>query len=341
MHVTGEPGRRRPGRPASSTRSSVEAEATHIPESRRGLRRGRSSRARRSTPATSCCRPAPTLVTDADALVVIVARRADRRGARGRVAEAEAEAGIEGERRRGRGRGVPAEDRRAGETRRARRADRAGRERAGSAAPTRVGRPLARRRARQPRARRTPATGTTSASWSSTSSPADRRPGFERTGPGRQVARRGSAPAGGRPGAASCWPRRVVHERVRRPGRRRCATSSRSRRSGSSSSTTSSTCRSATLRLKRGGGDNGHNGLRSISRVAGHAATTCRVRFGIGRPPGRMDPADFVLRTSPPPSARSSPSSISDAADAVEAVVARRAGARPGPVNASRKSRNA
>lgn len=49
------------------------------------------------------------------------------------------------------------------------------------------------------------------------------------------------------------------------------------------------------LRLKRGGGDNGHNGLRSITKSL---ATNdyLRVRCGIGRPPGRMDPADFVLR---------------------------------------------
>ncbi|NUS45771.1 MAG: aminoacyl-tRNA hydrolase, partial [Mycobacteriaceae bacterium] len=49
------------------------------------------------------------------------------------------------------------------------------------------------------------------------------------------------------------------------------------------------------LRLKRGGGEGGHNGLRSISQ----ALTTkdyLRVRFGIGRPPGRQDPADFVLK---------------------------------------------
>ena len=48
------------------------------------------------------------------------------------------------------------------------------------------------------------------------------------------------------------------------------------------------------LRLKRGGGDGGHNGLRSISAALGKDYV--RVRFGIGRPPGRQDPADFVLR---------------------------------------------
>ena len=49
------------------------------------------------------------------------------------------------------------------------------------------------------------------------------------------------------------------------------------------------------VRLKLGGGDNGHNGLRSITRALG-TREYYRVRFGIGRPPGRMDPAAFVLR---------------------------------------------
>ena len=49
------------------------------------------------------------------------------------------------------------------------------------------------------------------------------------------------------------------------------------------------------LKLKRGGGEGGHNGLRSISECLG-SRDYLRVRFGIGRPPGRMDPADFVLR---------------------------------------------
>ena len=49
------------------------------------------------------------------------------------------------------------------------------------------------------------------------------------------------------------------------------------------------------LRLKRGGGEGGHNGLRSTSASLG-SKEYVRVRFGIGRPPGRQDPADFVLR---------------------------------------------
>ncbi|ALE85342.1 aminoacyl-tRNA hydrolase [Pseudonocardia sp. HH130629-09] len=49
------------------------------------------------------------------------------------------------------------------------------------------------------------------------------------------------------------------------------------------------------VRLKRGGGEGGHNGLRSISKALG-TKDYLRVRFGIGRPPGRQDPADYVLK---------------------------------------------
>jgi PTH1 family peptidyl-tRNA hydrolase len=49
-----------------------------------------------------------------------------------------------------------------------------------------------------------------------------------------------------------------------------------------------------TLRLKLGGGDNGHNGLKSMTKAMG--PDYHRVRFGIGRPPGRMQVADFVLK---------------------------------------------
>src|SRR6478672_11047046 len=49
------------------------------------------------------------------------------------------------------------------------------------------------------------------------------------------------------------------------------------------------------LRLKRGGGDGGHNGLRSTTSALG-SKDYARVRVGIGRPPGRQDPADYVLK---------------------------------------------
>lgn len=49
------------------------------------------------------------------------------------------------------------------------------------------------------------------------------------------------------------------------------------------------------VRVKRGGGHGGHNGLRSVSEQLGEGAYV-RVRIGVGRPPGRMDPADYVLQ---------------------------------------------
>jgi PTH1 family peptidyl-tRNA hydrolase len=49
------------------------------------------------------------------------------------------------------------------------------------------------------------------------------------------------------------------------------------------------------VRVKRGGGHGGHNGLRSVNEELG-SGEYARVRVGIGRPPGRMDPADFVLQ---------------------------------------------
>lgn len=48
-------------------------------------------------------------------------------------------------------------------------------------------------------------------------------------------------------------------------------------------------------RTKRGGGHGGHNGLRSLHDKLANDAYL-RVRVGVGRPPGRMDPADFVLQ---------------------------------------------
>lgn len=51
----------------------------------------------------------------------------------------------------------------------------------------------------------------------------------------------------------------------------------------------------ASIRMKLGGGDNGHNGLRSIRSATG-TGDWLRVRLGIGRPPGQMDPASYVLK---------------------------------------------
>ncbi len=74
------------------------------------------------------------------------------------------------------------------------------------------------------------------------------------------------------------------------------------------------------LRLKLGGGDNGHNGLKSIRRSVGSGEFN-RVRSGIGRPPGRMDPATFVLRDFSGAERKELDFEVDRAADAVEALV--------------------
>ncbi|MFG2139634.1 aminoacyl-tRNA hydrolase [Streptomyces sp. NPDC048650] len=73
------------------------------------------------------------------------------------------------------------------------------------------------------------------------------------------------------------------------------------------------------LRLKLGGGDNGHNGLKSITKSLG--AEYHRVRFGIGRPPGRMQVADFVLKDFSSAERKELGYFVDRAADAVEALV--------------------
>jgi PTH1 family peptidyl-tRNA hydrolase len=75
------------------------------------------------------------------------------------------------------------------------------------------------------------------------------------------------------------------------------------------------------VRLKKGGGEGGHNGLRSISSALG-TKDYLRVRVGIGRPPGRMEPADFVLRDFSVAERKELPFLVSDAADATEQLVA-------------------
>ena len=73
------------------------------------------------------------------------------------------------------------------------------------------------------------------------------------------------------------------------------------------------------LRLKLGGGDNGHNGLKSLRRSLGTGEFN-RVRLGIGRPPGRMDPAAFVLKDFGAAERKELPLHV-DRADAVESLV--------------------
>jgi PTH1 family peptidyl-tRNA hydrolase len=78
----------------------------------------------------------------------------------------------------------------------------------------------------------------------------------------------------------------------------------------------------ASVRLKRGGGEGGHNGLRSISRSAG-TRDYLRVRVGIGRPPGRQDPADFVLKDFSATERKELGLLVVEAADAAELLLER------------------
>jgi peptidyl-tRNA hydrolase, PTH1 family len=74
------------------------------------------------------------------------------------------------------------------------------------------------------------------------------------------------------------------------------------------------------VRVKRGGGEGGHNGLRSMSKSLG-SKEYARVRFGIGRPPGRQDPADYVLSDFSGAERKELEFLVDRAADVVEAVV--------------------
>ncbi|MBT1597433.1 aminoacyl-tRNA hydrolase [Curtobacterium flaccumfaciens] len=74
-----------------------------------------------------------------------------------------------------------------------------------------------------------------------------------------------------------------------------------------------------TVRLKGSGGHGGHNGLRDIIKATG-TNEFMRVRVGIGRPPGRQDPADYVLRDFSAAEKKTLPILLADAADAVEAI---------------------
>jgi peptidyl-tRNA hydrolase, PTH1 family len=74
------------------------------------------------------------------------------------------------------------------------------------------------------------------------------------------------------------------------------------------------------LRLKLGGGEGGHNGLRSLSKSLG-SKDYLRVRFGIGRPPGRQDPADYVLSNFSAAERKELEFLVDRAADATEALL--------------------
>jgi PTH1 family peptidyl-tRNA hydrolase len=77
----------------------------------------------------------------------------------------------------------------------------------------------------------------------------------------------------------------------------------------------------AAIRIKQGGGDNGHNGLKSMTSA--FTANYFRVRLGIGRPMGQQDPADFVLKQFSKPEKEQLPEFMDRSADAVEFLIER------------------
>lgn len=76
------------------------------------------------------------------------------------------------------------------------------------------------------------------------------------------------------------------------------------------------------IKLRRGGGDHGHNGLRSITKSLG-TKDYIRAGIGIGRPPGRMEPTSFVLKPFSRAERESLPIICADAADEVQKLLAR------------------
>ena len=86
------------------------------------------------------------------------------------------------------------------------------------------------------------------------------------------------------------------------------------------------------LRLKAGGGDGGHNGLKSM-RISLGSGDFLRVRIGIERPPGRMDPADYVLKPFNAGQQAEVAVAIERAADAVECLLAEGLGAAQNQFN--------
>lgn len=75
-----------------------------------------------------------------------------------------------------------------------------------------------------------------------------------------------------------------------------------------------------TVKLKLGGGEGGHNGLRDISKALA-TKDYLRVRVGVGRPPGRMETADYVLKDFATTEKKDLPFLLDEAADAVELLV--------------------
>ncbi|GAA5227065.1 aminoacyl-tRNA hydrolase [Paeniglutamicibacter antarcticus] len=75
-----------------------------------------------------------------------------------------------------------------------------------------------------------------------------------------------------------------------------------------------------TVKIKFGGGEGGHNGLRDISKALG-TKDYLRVRVGVGRPPGRMETADYVLKDFSKDEKKDLPFLVDTAADAVEELM--------------------
>ena len=75
-----------------------------------------------------------------------------------------------------------------------------------------------------------------------------------------------------------------------------------------------------TIKLKIGGGEGGHNGLRDITKALG-TKDYYRVRSGIGRPPGRMNTADYVLKPFTAAEAKDLPFLIDNSVDAVAMLI--------------------
>ena len=76
----------------------------------------------------------------------------------------------------------------------------------------------------------------------------------------------------------------------------------------------------AAIRSKCGGGDNGHNGLKSLTS-AFNTPEYFRIRLGIGRPPGQQDPGDFVLKAFSSTEKKELGAFIARSADAVESLI--------------------
>jgi peptidyl-tRNA hydrolase, PTH1 family len=74
------------------------------------------------------------------------------------------------------------------------------------------------------------------------------------------------------------------------------------------------------IKIKVGGGDGGHNGIKSAKKSLG-SPDFYRVRVGIGRPPGRQDAADYVLRSFSADQRKNLPDVLESGADAVEAII--------------------